>query len=103
PGAMSRPASAPNPPQRDPENALAPPPPLEALRPPLRESIERALAGERLGRGEALALADAQGAELPALWAAAAWLRDQGHPPEVTCSRKVFIPLTNLCRVVCSY
>jgi len=30
-------------------------------------------------------------------------LRDQGHPPVVTYSRKVFIPLTNLCRDVCSY
>jgi len=84
-------------------STLAPPPPLEALRPPLRESVERALAGERLGRADALGLAEARGAEHPALWAAAAWLRDQGHPPEVTYSRKVFIPLTNLCRDVCSY
>jgi FO synthase len=82
-------------------SALAPP--LEALRPRLRESVEAALEGGRLSRPEALCLAEAQGAELPALWAAAAWLRDQGRPPTVTYSRKVFIPLTNLCRDVCSY
>ncbi len=82
-------------------SALAPP--LEALRPRLRDTVEAALAGRRPGRAEALALAEASGAELPALWAAAAWLRDQGHPPLVTYSRKVFIPLTNLCRDVCSY
>jgi FO synthase len=82
-------------------SALAPP--LEALRPGLREVVERALLGERLGRAEALSLAGAQGGELPALWAAAARLRDLGHPPTVTYSRKVFIPLTNLCRDVCSY
>ena len=70
---------------------------------PLQEALERALAGERLDEARALALADARGPELPALWAAAAALRDRGRPPVTTYSRKVFIPLTNLCRDVCSY
>jgi len=79
------------------------PPPLGALRPPLRRAVEAALEGRRLADAEALALAGAAGAEHPALWAAAAQLRDRGHPARVTYSRKVFIPLTNLCRDVCSY
>jgi len=33
----------------------------------------------------------------------AAMLRDQGHGPLVSYSRKVFIPLTTLCRDVCHY
>jgi FO synthase len=76
---------------------------LSALRPPLRASVEAALEGRRLSADQALALAEARGAEHPALWAAAAVLRDRGRPPVVTYSRKVFIPLTNLCRDVCSY
>ena len=76
---------------------------LAALRPALREAVETALEGRRLSDAQALALADARGAEHPALWAAAAVLRDRGRPPVVTYSRKVFIPLTNLCRDVCSY
>jgi FO synthase len=78
-------------------------PVLGALRPPLRAALEAALEGRRLGDDQALVLADARGAEQPALWAAAAALRDRGRPPLVTYSRKVFIPLTNLCRDVCSY
>jgi FO synthase len=76
---------------------------LGALRPALRDGVEAALEGRRLTDAQALALADARGAEHPALWAAAAALRDRGRPPVVTYSRKVFIPLTNLCRDVCSY
>ena len=78
-------------------------PALAALRPALRGAVETALEGRRLDDAQALALADAHGAEHPALWAAAAELRDRGRPPVVTYSRKVFIPLTNLCRDVCSY
>jgi FO synthase len=77
--------------------------PLAALRPGLRAAVEAALAGERPSRAQALALAGARGAEHPALWAAAAALRDRGRPALATYSRKVFIPLTNLCRDVCSY
>jgi FO synthase len=40
---------------------------------------------------------------LPELLAGAAALRDQGHGNLVTYSRKVFIPLTELCRDVCHY
>jgi len=78
-------------------------PDLRALRSPLRALVERALDGERPSRAEIPVLADVRGAEHPALWAAAAALRDRGHGPWVTYSPKVFIPLTNLCRDVCSY
>jgi FO synthase len=43
------------------------------------------------------------GATLPALVAVAGALRDQGHGALITYSRKVFIPLTKLCRDVCHY
>src|ERR1700676_5726691 len=41
--------------------------------------------------------------ELSQLMADAARLRDQGHGRLVSYSRKVFIPLTKLCRDVCHY
>ena len=40
---------------------------------------------------------------LDALMARAAALRDEGHGALITYSRKVFIPLTRLCRDACSY
>jgi len=43
------------------------------------------------------------GTALPELLAGAAALRDAGHGTLVTYSRKVFIPLTELCRDVCHY
>ncbi|HYM30511.1 MAG TPA: 7,8-didemethyl-8-hydroxy-5-deazariboflavin synthase CofG, partial [Candidatus Cybelea sp.] len=48
-------------------------------------------------------LAQAGAMPLDALMAAAASLRDEGHGPVVSYSRKVFIPLTKLCRDVCHY
>jgi FO synthase len=50
---------------------------------------------------EALALADCD--DLAGLMAVAAALRDQGHGANVSYSRKVFIPLTRLCRDSCHY
>ena len=41
--------------------------------------------------------------ELSQLMADAAQLRDQGHGRLISYSRKVFIPLTHLCRDVCHY
>jgi len=63
--------------------------------------LARAIAGSPPDDEEALALADH--ATLPALMQAAATIRDHGHGPLVTYSRKVFIPLTRLCRDVCRY
>ena len=76
---------------------------LGVVRPALRAVLEAALEGRRLTDEQARRLADVRGAEHPALWATAAAIRDRGRPPVVTYSRKVFIPLTNLCRDICSY
>jgi FO synthase len=63
--------------------------------------LDRAAAGERLSEADALALAECE--DLPALTRVAAALRDTGHGNLVSYSRKVFIPLTQLCRDVCHY
>ena len=47
--------------------------------------------------------ARAEGLPLPDLVAAAGALRDAGKGAAVSYSRKVFIPLTKLCRDVCHY
>ena len=56
---------------------------------------------ERLSDAQALALAGHE--DTSALAAVAAELRDQGFRNVVTYSRKVFVPLTHLCRDVCHY
>jgi FO synthase len=56
--------------------------------------------GRNLTREEALSLVDC---ELEALLRAAARRRDAAHGSIVSYSRKVFIPLTKLCRDVCHY
>jgi FO synthase len=63
--------------------------------------VERARAGNLLSAEDALALADF--GELEPLLDAAAALRDRGHGQLVSYSRKVFIPLTRLCRDTCHY
>ncbi len=55
----------------------------------------------RLDGMTAIALADET--DTVALAARAKLLRDEGHPSIVSYSRKVFIPLTKLCRDVCHY
>ena len=63
--------------------------------------LARAASGKSLAAEDALALAECE--DLPALMRTAAALRDAGHGGLVTYSRKVFIPLTQLCRDVCHY
>lgn len=65
--------------------------------------LERALAGERLTAADGYRLIHATATELTEMMAAASELRDRGHGRTVTYSRKVFIPLTNLCRQKCGY
>ena len=45
----------------------------------------------------------AANADLPALMTVARTIRDRGHHNVISYSRKVFIPLTRLCRDVCGY
>src|SRR4029079_9847003 len=63
--------------------------------------IERARAGAVLGDAQALLLADC--ADTALLMDVATQLRDRGFRNVVTYSRKVFVPLTQLCRDVCHY
>lgn len=74
----------------------------------LRRALARAERGATLDRDETAALLTARGEELERLMTVAARLRDQGleaagRPGVVTYSRKVFIPLTRLCRDRCHY
>ena len=65
--------------------------------------IECALEGERPSAEGGYRLIGAEGAELASIMAAASELNRRGHGTTVTYSRKVFIPLTNLCRQKCGY
>jgi 7,8-didemethyl-8-hydroxy-5-deazariboflavin synthase CofG subunit len=68
-----------------------------------QETLTRALAGHDLLAEDAYRLIDATGSELPALTATASLVRDRHKGRTATYSRKVFIPLTNLCRQKCGY
>jgi len=70
--------------------------------------LERAAAGARLDASDAEALLGATGERLERLLALAAGMRDAGleaagRPGVITYSRKVFVPLTTLCRDRCHY
>src|SRR5579862_6287230 len=74
-----------------------------AKSPPMRDILDRAFAGERLSEHEAIRLIECPDDDLDLLLSAAGALRDQGKGREVTYSRKVFLPVTNLCRDRCTY
>src|SRR5439155_3526700 len=75
-----------------------------ALRPPGESGVPRpVLAPSLVSREEAYALIRASGSALVELMLAASRLRDEYKGNLVTYSRKVFIPLTNLCRDKCGY
>jgi FO synthase len=74
----------------------------------VRRALRRAVDGRTLDVTESAILLGARGAALTELLAAAATVRDAGlvsagRPGVVTYSRKVFIPLTRLCRDRCHY
>jgi FO synthase len=69
----------------------------------VRRALARAETGRSLSIDEATALAEARGEQLDELMAVAARLRTLGHGTTVTYSRKVFVPLTMLCRDHCHY
>lgn len=68
-----------------------------------RSCVEEVQAGLPLSREMACRLLRASEEELPPLLAAARAVRDRFKPPIITYSRKVFLPLTNLCRDYCRY
>jgi FO synthase len=74
----------------------------------LKRALARARDGKSLDAGEVAALLGARGADLERLLDLAAavrdaGLRDAGRAGVVTYSRKVFVPLTRLCRDRCHY
>jgi FO synthase len=74
----------------------------------LRRALARARDGKALDQAEATVLLQARGDALTALLAHAGRVRDSGltaagRPGVITYSRKVFIPLTRLCRDRCAY
>ncbi|WP_419995797.1 bifunctional FO biosynthesis protein CofGH [Streptomyces boninensis] len=74
----------------------------------MRRALKRARDGVALNVEEAAVLLQARGADLDALAASAAAVRDAGlqaagRPGVITYSKSVFIPLTRLCRDRCHY
>jgi FO synthase len=69
----------------------------------LRRALARADAGKTLDVDEATVLLSARGSALEHLMAVAARIRDGAYGARITYSRKVFIPLTHLCRDTCGY
>jgi len=74
----------------------------------IRRALARARDGKPLDHGEAAVLLHARGADLDRLLGYAGRARDAGltaagRPGVITYSRKVFIPLTRLCRDRCGY
>lgn len=65
--------------------------------------LDKALADQVLSADEGYQLIHCTEDETPALLAAAATLRDRHKGRTVTYSRKIFLPVTNLCRDRCSY
>ena len=70
---------------------------------PTRDILDRALAADPLSEDDAVALIECSDHDLDDLMGAAADLRDRGKGHHVTYSRKVFLPVTNLCRDRCTY
>jgi FO synthase len=69
----------------------------------MRRALRRARDAAALDATEAEVLLHARGADLVDLCASARRVADAGHGRVVTYSRKVFIPLTRLCRDRCHY
>jgi FO synthase len=75
----------------------------EATAHELRRALARAEVGKALSLDETRSLLSARGDDLDRLLSLASRLRDLGHGDVVTYSRKVFVPLTMLCRDHCHY
>ncbi len=68
-----------------------------------QEILGDARPGEPISREGALVLIGSSDDDLPELLAAARAAKERFKPSTITYSRKVFIPLTNLCRDYCGY
>jgi FO synthase len=65
--------------------------------------LYRVEAGARLNEADAIALIECSERDLPRVMSAAASMRDRVKGRDVTYSRKVFLPVTNICRDRCTY
>jgi FO synthase len=78
-------------------------PTMQAERVSYNERLAEVRPGEAISRGAAIRLIDCPDSILPDLLAAARAAKERFKPRLITYSRKVFIPLTNLCRDYCGY
>jgi len=76
---------------------------LNRLRPEIEEILTKAVETQEVDREAAYRLIQVEASAVPALMLAASQIRDQHKGNTITYSRKVFIPLTNLCRDICGY
>jgi len=80
---------------------------VSPIKPARRDTFEAKLAEVRprqpIPRDAAIELICCSDGDLPELLAAARAAKERFKPIEITYSRKVFIPLTNLCRDYCGY
>jgi len=76
---------------------------VSSFKPSIAAALERAQAGLKLSAQDAMAFEQTSSSDLLALLQVADALRAQHHGHTITYSRKVFLPLTNLCRDYCGY
>src|ERR1022692_621231 len=77
--------------------------PKEASSADLVAFLREVREGQLVSREAAIQLLRCDHEVFPELLATACYLKEQYRPGIITYSRKVFIPLTNLCRDYCSY
>jgi 7,8-didemethyl-8-hydroxy-5-deazariboflavin synthase CofG subunit len=73
------------------------------IRPEITEILEKVLAGGEIGKNEALQLISAEPKEVMFIFAIANNLRIRKKGVNTSFSRKVFLPLINICRNACKY
>jgi len=76
---------------------------VSSCKPSIVDALERAQAGLKLSAQDAMVFEQTSSSDLLALLQVADALRAQHHGHTITYSRKVFLPLTNLCRDYCGY
>jgi len=69
----------------------------------LERALDRVTSGVTPSRDEAVTLLGVSDKRLPELLQAAGAVRDHGRGRRITFSKKVFVPLTTLCRDYCGY
>ena len=73
------------------------------FKPAASHALDELRPGEPISREASLELISCSDSQLPELLAAARAAKERFKPGTITYSRKVFLPLTNLCRDYCGY